>query len=235
MKKDSAYIFSDAVHNRTTATFVFDQLKQEIIIGKLKPGQQLVERELTKRFGVSRTPLREALQQLVRSQLAINIPYRGVFIRKIGYEYARNIYDVRFGIEGAAAYFAAQRASDKELEVIENIFHDIENSSKENNRDKVLVLNNEFHKAIAEASHNALLVKSVDELWTNVNLLRASAWQGNTRTEGSRAEHEAILKAIIDHDPDVARSATEAHIKNSWQLVKSSLEELAKHEDDEDL
>jgi DNA-binding GntR family transcriptional regulator len=223
------------MQNRTTAAFIFNRLKEEVIVGNLKPGQQLVERELTRQFGVSRTPLREALQQLVRSQLAINVPYRGVFIRKIGYEYARNIYDVRFGIEGAAAYFAAQRATDDDLRAIEDVFHEIEKFSRENNRDKVLVLNNEFHKALAEATHNALLVESVDELWTNVNLLRATAWQGNTRTEGSRAEHESILQAIVDRDPDAARSATENHIKNSWQLVKSSLEESARQEDDEDL
>lgn len=205
--------------NKTAAEYIFERIRRDVVVGKIKPGQRLVERELTERFEMSRTPVREALQLLVRSQLALNIPYRGVEVRRLSYEFARDIYDLRRGIEGLAAYLAAERGSDTEIATIERLFGQISELSKDGQRDEVMVLNHKFHMAIAEATHNELLLARVDELWTSVNLVRASAWKGNERTEGSRREHEAILRALVERRAEDARQAVESHIRQSWRLV----------------
>ncbi len=221
--KSSNDIFSSLMQNRTTAEFVFERIKREIITGALKPGQRLVERELTERFEVSRTPVREALKQLERSQLVVNIPYRGVEVRRISFEFARDVYDLRLGIEGIASYLATLRATTAELIRLEHIFNTIDELTSKGQRDDVMVLNNEFHKAIAEATHNELLINQVDDLWTTINSVRAAAWKGTARTEGSRLEHGKMLRAILDRDAEAARHVTEAHVRNSWKVVEEAL------------
>lgn len=216
-------ILVDAMRNRTTAELVLERLQREVVTGQLKPGQRLVERELTERYRVSRTPLREALKRLVASGLATNVPYRGVAIRQLSHGFARDIYDLRVGIEGLGAYLAALRATQDDLDSLQHLFDRIDEASARDERDEVLVLNLEFHRAIARATRNALLVEKVEELWVNINLVRASAWQGTMRTQGSRREHELILRAILARDPEGARHATESHVRSSWQLVEAFL------------
>lgn len=216
-------VWSELSRNKTTAERVFERIKREIVVGRLKPGQRLIERELTERFKVSRTPVREALKLLVRTQLAVNTPYRGVEVRRLSLPFARNIYDLRRGIEGIAAYLAAERAGSDEIAGLELLYEEISELSHAGKRDEVMLLNNRFHMAIAEAAHNELLVSQVDELWKNVNLVRAAAWRGNQRTEGSRQEHEAILAGIAARDREAARKAVEIHIQVSWSAVESAM------------
>jgi DNA-binding GntR family transcriptional regulator len=210
------------------AEVVFDQLKLDIITGRIKAGDRLVERELTDRFQVSRTPMRQALKQLVHVELAVEIPYRGVIVRSLSHEFARDIYDLRLGIEGLSAFLAAQRGSAADLKDLERIFHQIDVATVQGARDEVLVLNSEFHTAIARATSNQLLVTRVDELWTSINLVRAAAWKGNSRTGSSREEHYRIMAAILERDPVAARTAMEEHVQASWQLVDLELSATGK-------
>lgn len=225
MSDGSESVLTGLAQNKTAAEFVFERIKRDIIVGRLRPGQRLVERDLTERFQISRTPVREALKLLVRTQLAVNIPYRGVEVQRLSIDFARNLYDVRWGIEGLAAYLAADRASDDELAGIEQLFARIRNLTKKGERDDVMLLNHDFHRAIADAAHNELLTSRIEELWTNVNLVRAGAWKGNRRTEGSLKEHEAILVALLARDPAAARRAAEDHIRRSWLLVEAAMTE----------
>lgn len=209
--------------NKTMAEVIFERLKWEIVTGHLKPGERLVERDLTERFHVSRTPMREALKQLVRTQLAVDIPYRGVVVRTLGLEFAHNIYDLRFGTEGLSAYLAAKRGTPEEFRLLQRIFDEIDAAADAGDRDRSLVLNAEFHVAIAEATHNPLIVERIEELWTHINVVRGSAWVGNARTDSSRSEHKAIMAAILDGDASAARQAMEDHIASSWKLVEVKL------------
>lgn len=224
---DPAGILQAMGQNKTMSEVIFERLKWEIVTGHLQPGERLVERDLTERFQVSRTPMREALKQLVRTQLAVDIPYRGVVVRTLGYEFAHHIYDLRLGMEGLSAYLAAERGSDEEFREMQRIFEQIDAAADAGDRDQSLVLNSEFHAAIAQATHNPLLVERVDELWTHINVVRGAAWVGNTRTDPSREEHKAVMEAILARDPLAARAAMEVHIGNSWRLVEATLKRTA--------
>lgn len=209
--------------NRTLAEVVFDQLKFEVVTGRLKAGDRLIERDLTERFNVSRTPIRQALKQLVHSGLAVAIPYRGVIVRTLSYDYARDVYDIRLGLEGTAAYLAAERATEDDMRSIKSIWRDIDQAVKDGARDNVLVLNSQFHSAIARATDNELLVTRVDELWISINLARAAAWKDNSRSGSSNDEHKDILEAVLERNPEQARLAMETHIRASWRLVDTEL------------
>lgn len=209
--------------NRTMAEVVFDQLKFEIVTGRLKAGDRLVERDLTERFNVSRTPMRQALKQLVHSGLAIEIPYRGVMVRTLSYQFTRDVYDIRMGLEGRAAYLAAQRAGDEDMGTLEAIWKRIDRAARDGDRDEVLVLNSQFHSAIAQATDNELLVTRVNELWISINLARAAAWKDTNRSGSSNDEHRDIMIAVLNRDPERARLAMEAHVRASWELVDAEL------------
>lgn len=220
--------FMPEVHlNRTTAGLVYDRLKRDVLTGQFRPGERLVERELTERYGVSRTPLREALKELVRSRLAITIPYRGVFVRQVSFEFAREVYEMRAGLDGIAGFHAATRATRAELARLGEVCERIavlsepveEPDEQQERRNEILLLNMQFHRIVAEMAHNGVLLEKHDELWSSVSLVRQSVWRTSARTESSREEHEEILEALSSRDAELARDLCEKHVERAWSFV----------------
>src|SRR5690606_21621463 len=116
--------------NLTTADLVFSWLKRDVLTGHFRPGERLVERDLTERYQVSRTPLREALKALVRSQRAVTVPERGVMVRQVSLAFAREVYELRSGLDSMAAALAAKRATPTEIDRMRPIFHGIDELSE---------------------------------------------------------------------------------------------------------
>lgn len=212
---------------RTSSDLVLEQLKDDILTGHLKPGTKLVERELTERYGVSRTPLREALKQLVASHLATNVPYHGVHVRHVSLEFTRDVYEVRAGLEGLAGALAAERANRNELRELGRIFAEIDRLSDarptQETRDDIMRYNTRFHRSIAVAAHNPVLLARIDELWASVNLVRFTVWQEDTRIESSRDEHAEILEALRNRDAELTRRLCYDHSLRAWTHVASML------------
>jgi DNA-binding GntR family transcriptional regulator len=214
----------DSSSNETLAGRIADQLKRKIITGLLKPGQKLVEKEIAAAFNVSRTPLREALARLVNIGVAVSIPYRGIFVRCISAVHAREIYELRIGIEGVAAMFAAERASDNDLSRLKNLLSAMDREEDTGDDAASLkLLNEQFHRAIAEATGNTVLVAQIDDLWGWVSLTRTNAWSATGRGGTSRIEHHAICEAIFRHDPAKARQLAEDHARRAWTNVEPFL------------
>lgn len=221
--------------NRTTAELVFERLKRDVLTGRFAPGEQLVERDLTERYGVSRTPLREALKELVRSRLAVTVPYRGAFVRPVSLDFAREVYEMRSGLDGLAGMHAATRATRDQLDRLVELFAGIDERSTpvddadegRERREDILLLNSRFHRTIAEAAHNGVLLKQHDELWVGVSLVRSTVWRTDVRTQSSRAEHAEILAALADRDPERARRLCEGHSARAWSFVERALEARA--------
>jgi DNA-binding GntR family transcriptional regulator len=229
----SGRILPESHLNRTTAGLVFERLKRDVLTGRFKPAERLVERELTERYGVSRTPLREALQELVRSRLAVTVPYRGVFVREVSLDFARDTYEMRSGLDGIAAYHAASRATVGELDELRRIFAKIDELSQpvpdpplqQIRRDDIMLLNSEFHRTIAAAAHNGVLLEKHDELWVSVSLVRSNVWRTDVRTQSSREEHAEILAALIERNPVRARDLCERHCARAWSFVEQAFAE----------
>lgn len=223
--------FLPEVHlNRTTAELVFDRLKRDVLTGQFRPGEKLVERELTERYGVSRTPLREALKELVRSRLAITVPYRGVFVRQVSFDFAREVYEMRAGLDGIAGFHAATRATRSELKRLGEVCARIallsepveDPDEQQERRNEILLLNMQFHRIVAEMAHNGVLLEKHDELWSSVSLVRQSVWRTGARTESSLEEHEEILDALTRRDAELARNLCERHVEKAWSFVSEA-------------
>ncbi len=209
--------------NETLAGRIAEQIKRRIITGQLKPGQKLVEKELAAACNVSRTPLREALSRLVNEGLAVSVPYRGIFVRRISLRHVREIYELRIGIEGLAAMLAAERSRKADLNRLEKLLAAMDAERAGDDADELQLLNEKFHRGIAEASGNSLLVERMDDLWSWVSLARTSSWSATGRGETSREEHHAIYRAIVEREPDKARALAESHVRLAWQTVEPFL------------
>jgi DNA-binding GntR family transcriptional regulator len=209
--------------NETLAGRIAEQIKRRIVTGQLRPGQKLVEKDLAAACNVSRTPLREALSRLVNEGLAVSVAYRGIFVRRITVRQAQEIYELRIGIEGLAAMFAAERGKKADLDRLDKLLAAMDAERAGDDADELKLLNERFHRGIAEASGNSLLVQRMDDLWSWVNLARTSNWSATGRGETSRDEHHAIYQAICQHDAAKARALAEAHARLAWETVEPFL------------
>lgn len=213
----------DDLANETLAGRIADRLKRQIVTGQLKPGQKLVEKEIAAAFNVSRTPLREALGRLVNDGLAVSVSYRGIFVRRIDPAQTREIYELRIGVEGLAAMLAAERGSAADVARLKALLAAMDSERTGDDSADLKLLNEQFHRGIAEATGNRLLVERVDALWSWVSLARTGSWSATGRGETSRAEHHAIYEAIARHDAAGARQLAEDHVKRAWSSVEQFL------------
>lgn len=183
--------------------------------GKLKPGTRLRETELAEMTGLSRTPVREALNRLQLEGLVTTDAARGLIVTELDYSMASELYAMREVLEGTAARLAARHASDVEIDFLREInARDASLTSPE-----ALAANNRlFHETLYRCAHNRYLVKTLNSLQESMVLLGQTTLAAPGRAETSRAEHGAIVDALARRDPDAAEKAARAHIIAAYRI-----------------
>ncbi|GGH57678.1 FCD domain-containing protein [Frigidibacter albus] len=187
---------------------------EAIDAGTYRPGDRLVESELAERFGVSRTPIREALQRL-ETQSMLTRDGRSLIVASLDHNQLAELYVVRAELEGLAARLAARHASPEETRVLREM---VEVDRLLLNDPKALSrANRRFHKLIHLASHNRYLVQQLDLVHRSMALLASTSLAAEGRTETALAEHDAIVRAIEARDEDAAQLALRAHISKAFE------------------
>jgi DNA-binding GntR family transcriptional regulator len=182
--------------------------------GLYRPGDRLVESELADRFGVSRTPVREALQRL-ETQSMLTRDGRSLIVASLDHNQLAELYAVRTELEGLAARLAAQHASPEELRVLRGM---VEDDRKLLGDPAALArANRRFHKQIHLASHNRYLVQQLDLLYRSMALLATTSLAAEGRDEVALAEHDAIVSAIEARRGDEAFDALRKHISKAFE------------------
>jgi DNA-binding GntR family transcriptional regulator len=200
---------------------VYRRLRSAIIAGHFPAGERFVERTLTERLQVSRTPIREAIKRLEQEGLVVCYPHRGCFVRSPSYEEAREAYEVRRIAEGFAGELAASRATDDELRAIHQLLASTRASLEAGDREEILLRNDEFHLLQAKAARNTFLEQHLKTLWAYVDLLRGRWWAAADRAFATQAEHEAIAAALSNRDATLARERNVTHVDNAWGIVEA--------------
>jgi DNA-binding GntR family transcriptional regulator len=182
--------------------------------GIYKPGDRLVESELAERFGVSRTPIREALQRL-ETQSLLTRDGRSLIVASLDHNQLAELYVVRAELEGLAARLAARHATVEEVRVL----RDMVAADRDLVRDPTALsrANRRFHKQIHLASHNRFLVQQLDLVHRHMALLATTSLAVEGRGSKALAEHEAIVAAIAARDGDAAYAALKAHISRAYE------------------
>ena len=207
------YKFTDEteVSNAPISMSLLAKLQRDILTGKFKPGEKLTEQNLCREYGVSRTPIREALRQLETDGLVENILNRGCFV--IGM--SPQDYEDMFELRKAYEIQAVKWATDEEMARLEETFEFMEFYTMRNDIDKMLVINAGFHQVIYEASHNRMLRKMLSSYQTFLKYKDAgSVYESNYLTTVLE-EHRAIFKAFIDKDVKAGAEAMERHINRA--------------------
>lgn len=222
-------IYSERLYER-----IVQQIQERILTGELGAGYQLpTERELAEQFGVSRTAVREAMKALAQSGLIEVRPGRGTFVidgapraakhslglvMKIGQavNYS-DLIEIREILELEIAGLAAQRATEEHIAAMRDVVAAMDHAM--DNSDAYIEGDLDFHLALAQATQNALVPILIDPI---VDLLREQRKRIFERGGAGRGQegHKRILDAVIRHDPEAAREAMRAHLKQARQDSK---------------
>ena len=192
----------------------YELILDAIDVGVYRPGDRLVESELADRFGVSRTPIREALQRLETQRLLAR-DGRSLIVASLNHNQLAELYAVRAELEALAARLAAQHAAPEEIKVLRDMVD--EDKGRLDNPEELARTNRRFHKQLHLASHNRYLVQQLDMVHRTMALLATTSLAAEGRAENAVGEHEAIVQAIESRDGDAAGAALRAHISRAFE------------------
>jgi DNA-binding GntR family transcriptional regulator len=198
---------------KTVQKDAYGLLLEAIDLGEFKPGDRLVESELADRFGVSRTPIREALQRL-ETQSLLTRDGRSLIVSSLDHNQLAELYVVRAELEGLAARLAAQHATQEEVRVLRDMVES----------DRLLIgdpsqlarANRRFHRQLHLASHNRILVQQLNLVHQSMALMETTSLAVEGRSELAVAEHDAIVSAIEARDGAAAQAALKDHISKAF-------------------
>jgi DNA-binding GntR family transcriptional regulator len=194
----------------------YKTLHAAILANELKPGTRLRELKLTEWFGISRTPVREALKRLQSDGLIANDPDEGLIVAKLDVRMLSELYEVREVLEGTAAAFAARHASEGEIAVLRQIVRQGEESAMDQAQ---LVANNRlFHEALYRSAHNRYLQKTLSGFRESMSLHVSATLSIPGRTRISLEQHSAIVTEIENRNSVKADEAARLHIREAYRL-----------------
>lgn len=201
--------------SRTSPKDAYDLILEAIDTGIYKPGDRLVESELAERFGVSRTPIREALQRL-ETQSLLTRDGRSLIVASLDHSQLAELYVVRGELEGLAARLAARHATPEEVRVLREMLD--ADQALVNDPDAMSRANRRFHKQIHLASHNRFLVQQLDLVHRSMALLASTSIAADGRPQDTLKEHAQIVAAIEAGDGEAADHALRDHISKAFVI-----------------
>ena len=189
---------------------VYDRLLAEIRQGILQPGMRLRETEIAERLGISRTPVREAIRALEADGLVTHQPRQGATLRRLRYAEIVELYEMRAVLEGTAARLAARAAMPVEIDQIAALNAELAAAATP---EVAYVLNQRFHRILAEAARNRFLIRAMSTLQKTLLILGRTTLADDERVAGAVREHEAVIAALRSGDGNAAELAMRAHVE----------------------
>ena len=190
-------------------TDAYSMILAAIDEGVYRPGDRLVESELAERFGVSRTPIREALQRL-ETQSLLARDGRSLIVASLDHNQMSELYIVRRELEGLAAQLAAKHATPEEVALLRGMVE--ADNALLNDPAALSRANRRFHQQIHLASHNRYLVQQLDLVHRTMALMATTSLAAQGRSKIAQEEHDAIVTAIENRDEAAAQTALRDHI-----------------------
>lgn len=213
------------IDNHTTLREkIVETIRGAIVNGQIPAGTRVAEPELADRFGISRTPIREAFRQLESEGFITVIPRKGAVVASLSAKDISDFYDLKMVLEGYAARCATKELTEKDMVKMEAVNRQMEAAAEKKDLRKVLALHNEFHEIFLKACGNEKLYAIVQNMVMQFQRFRLIlAMRG--KIEGSIRQHREIIEAFRNRNAGLAESLV---IKNALYGKKVLLRELAK-------
>jgi len=200
----------------STATRVANVLRERIANGELAPGSRVVELEVSKELGVSRSPVREALLKLTEEGLVTTLPYRGAIVAPLQRERLTELLEFRLALEHFALDRLVQRAVARDLGVLRGHVAAMREALRAGDRQRAIDEDLAMHRAIVAMAGNALLERAYDGALAQIRLYIDVTSARYERAEDLAGEHDALLAAIERRDAEASRALLDAHITHGF-------------------
>lgn len=200
--------------SRPRSEVVYQALIRAIRRGEIQPGERIREEDVADLLGVSRTPVREALQQLQAYKLVELVPGRGNVVVELSMQQAMEVFAMREVLEGAAARLAAQHAQPAEIAIMSELLITFEGAGTDD-PSALADINQKLHRTIHQAAHNRYMQDTLAHLNDTLSLLPGSPFGLGRRADIAAQEHRAIVEAIASRDADGAEAAAKRHIREA--------------------
>jgi len=199
---------------------VADQLRVRIFAHELAPGTWIDEQTLAKEFGISRTPLREAIKVLAAEGIITMKLRRGAYVTEVNRGDLEQIFTILSLLEGQAAKEAATKAQEKDLNELDDMHLRLEKAAADRNLEQFFEVNVRFHERVIAIANNPWLTDVIADLRKVLKLQRKDALSRTGRLQSSLSEHREILKALLERDPIAAEQAMRTHLARGLEAAK---------------
>ena len=206
--------------------FAYNKCQELIGSGKLAPGQLYSEVAISKQLGISRTPLRTALQQLEKEGLIIRLPQRGFYVYEFKEKDIEELFDIRKAIEGFAVEHIAKQNREIDLRQAKKHLKAQEEARQSDDYSIFIREDRQFHENLVNALNNKRLVTIYSDLRQSIELIGLKRFKINSQRNKSISEHKAIIKAIEKGDPLAAREAVYNHLDMAMVSLKKYLKSI---------
>lgn len=201
---------------------VAERLRSRIFSHELAPGTWIDEQALAEQYGISRTPLREALKVLAAEGLVTLKPRRGCYVTELSERDLDEIFPLLGLLEGRCAFEAAQNARSEDLRSLQALHDQLEQAASTGNIEGFFEANQAFHRAIQEIAGNRWAIQLIGDLRKVLKLMRHQSLFREGRLEQSLAEHRGIVSAVLSRDASGAETAMRAHLDHGRRALARS-------------
>jgi len=216
---------------RNAAEVIAQSLKEMIYEAELKPGQPLVQERIAEMFQVSRVPVRDALQMLISTGIAVNVPRRGVIVRPVSRQSLEDLFEVRKILEGAASVMVVKNSTPAHRRRLETLVAQQAECLRDGDVKRHAGLDDEFHRTLYEVVTNARLLELIFANWEMIKQARSASTvtpaHGRAWIATSLRRHKRLLAALKKEDAQAVREVVFENIESSKREIVSCLLELA--------
>jgi GntR family transcriptional regulator, rspAB operon transcriptional repressor len=209
-------------NQKNKKSMVYDILKKRIIDNSMKPGEPLIETVLSKEMKISKTPVREALQQLERDGFVENVPGRGCFVSRISFQDIKELFEIREILECEVVKRAVTKCDAESIAAVRTKFEFQENADEKSARTSFKA-GDRIHLHLFESFGNNRLKEIYRRLQDHVERMRIYFFNQDheERSKEAYQEHIEILDALVARNADRAERAVRTHLRNSIEFLKN--------------
>jgi len=208
------------LNNRPLYEDVADRLREQIFSKQLEPGSWLDEQSLANQFGISRTPMREAIKALASEGLVTMKLRRGAYVTEVNRADLEQIFTVISLLECQTAKESALKATEDELNLLDHLHHRLEKAAADRDIEQFFEINGKFHELIQQIAGNRWLNGVIDDLRKVLKLHRRDSLTSTGRLQSSLIEHREILRAILKRDEAAAEAAMRKHFAHGLEALR---------------